>query len=50
MLERQGYKSLLLTPARQAWTSAKNEKPDLVVLDLMMPDIDGSDHRPPVAH
>jgi pilus assembly protein CpaE len=41
MLERQGYAIVAATTGQQALTLAKSEKPDLIVLDLMMPDIDG---------
>lgn len=41
MLERQGYAIVAATTGQQALSLAKNEKPDLVVLDLMMPDMDG---------
>lgn len=41
MLERQGYTIVAATTGQQALSLAKSEKPALVVLDLMMPDIDG---------
>lgn len=41
MLERQGYTIVAATTGQQALLLAKSEKPALVVLDLMMPDIDG---------
>lgn len=41
MLERQGYAIVAATTGQQALSLAKSEKPDLIVLDLMMPDIDG---------
>jgi pilus assembly protein CpaE len=41
MLERQGYTIVAATTGQQALALAKSEKPALVVLDLMMPDIDG---------
>jgi CheY-like chemotaxis protein len=41
MLEKQGYKITAATTGQQALTLAKNEKPILILLDLMMPDISG---------
>ncbi|MFM8322383.1 MAG: response regulator [Chloroflexota bacterium] len=41
MLERQGYTIVAATSGQQALTLAKAEKPTLILLDLMMPDIDG---------
>lgn len=41
MLERQGYTILAATNGQQALNLARSDKPDLVILDLMMPDIDG---------
>lgn len=41
MLERQGYEILAASNGEQAITSAKREQPDLILLDIMMPDIDG---------
>lgn len=41
MLERQGYGILAASSGQQALSVARSEKPDLIVLDLMMPDIDG---------
>jgi CheY-like chemotaxis protein len=41
MLERQGYAIVAASTGQQALSLAKSEKPDLIVLDLMMPDIDG---------
>jgi pilus assembly protein CpaE len=41
MLQRQGYQIIAATSGAQAITSAKNELPDLVLLDVMMPDMDG---------
>lgn len=41
MLERQGYTIVAATTGQQALSLAKSEKPNLIVLDLMMPDIDG---------
>jgi CheY-like chemotaxis protein len=41
MLQRQGYQIIAATSGAQAISSAKNEIPDLVLLDVMMPDMDG---------
>jgi pilus assembly protein CpaE len=41
MLERQGYQIAAASSGMQALKMAKSEKPDLILLDLMMPDMDG---------
>jgi DNA-binding response OmpR family regulator len=41
MLERQGYQILAASNGEQALDKARAEMPDLILLDLMMPDIDG---------
>lgn len=41
MLEKQGYKISAATTGQQALGLAKNEKPILILLDLMMPDLSG---------
>lgn len=41
MLQRQGYQILAASNGQQALQIAKAEKPDLVLLDVMMPDMDG---------
>ncbi len=41
MLERQGYHITAASTGQQALNLARLEKPDLILLDLMMPDIDG---------
>ena len=41
MLERQGYQIIAASTGQQALSLARIEKPDLILLDLMMPDIDG---------
>ncbi len=41
MLERQGYSILAATGGRQALDLARSERPDLILLDIMMPDMDG---------
>jgi CheY-like chemotaxis protein/MinD-like ATPase involved in chromosome partitioning or flagellar assembly len=41
MLERQGYKILAANTGTQALHMAQTEHPDVIVLDIMMPDLDG---------
>ncbi|HTX79430.1 MAG TPA: response regulator [Longilinea sp.] len=41
MLQRQGYQIVAAQNGTQALGLARNEKPDLIVLDVMMPDVDG---------
>ncbi|HMN61366.1 MAG TPA: response regulator [Anaerolinea sp.] len=41
MLERQGYKILAASNGTQAISMARSEQPDMILLDVMMPDIDG---------
>jgi len=41
MLQRQGYQILAANHGAQAIELAKKEKPDLILLDVMMPDMDG---------
>jgi pilus assembly protein CpaE len=41
MLQRQGYEILAADNGSHALSMAKNESPDLIVLDVMMPDMDG---------
>lgn len=41
MLQRQGYQIIAATNGTQAITLTQAEKPDLVLLDIMMPDVDG---------
>ncbi len=40
-LEHEGYKVITLTSSAQAVEVVQNEKPDLVLLDIMMPGKDG---------
>jgi phosphate regulon transcriptional regulator PhoB len=40
-LEREGYAVLRAFDGRKAWERVNTDKPDLVVLDLMMPEISG---------
>ena len=42
-LEREGYSTLLAENGERALTLVKNELPRLVILDLMLPDVDGLD-------
>lgn len=41
MLERQGYKILAANHGTQALQMARTDHPDVIVLDIMMPDMDG---------
>ena len=41
MLQRQGYEIVAAQSGAQALTKAQTENPDLVILDIMMPDMDG---------
>ena len=43
MLERQGYSIVAASNGQQALTLAHAEHPDLILLDLMMPDISGTE-------
>ena len=40
-LEKNGYRVLTAADGQSALTTARREKPDLIVLDLMLPNIDG---------
>ncbi len=40
-LEEQGYKVFLATNGREGLFAARHEKPDLILLDIMMPEMDG---------
>lgn len=40
-LEKNGYRVLTSGDGQSALTTARREKPDLVILDLMLPNIDG---------
>ncbi|RME83535.1 MAG: DNA-binding response regulator [Caldilineae bacterium] len=42
-LEREGYVPLVAYDGRQALEIAQTRKPDLIVLDLMLPEVDGLD-------
>lgn len=41
MLQRQGYKIIAANNGQQALAMSKAEVPDLILLDIMMPDMDG---------
>lgn len=41
MLQRQGYQILAANSGEEALIKAQDESPDLILLDIMMPDIDG---------
>lgn len=41
MLQRQGYQIITAANGSQAITLTNLERPDLIILDLMMPDMDG---------
>jgi CheY-like chemotaxis protein len=41
MLQRQGYEIAAASSGRQALSMARSEDPDLIILDVMMPDMDG---------
>ena len=40
-LEKNGYRVLTAGDGQSALTTARREKPDLIVLDLMLPNMDG---------
>lgn len=41
MLQKQGYQIVAANNGHQALSLAQNENPDLILLDVMMPDMDG---------
>jgi DNA-binding response OmpR family regulator len=41
LLQRQGYQVLAAPDGAHALTQAESERPDLILLDIMMPDMDG---------
>jgi pilus assembly protein CpaE len=41
MLQRQGYQIIAATNGQQGLSKAMEERPDLILLDVMMPDMDG---------
>ena len=40
-LERRGYSVILATDGRAGVTMAQEERPDLILMDLNLPDVDG---------
>ena len=42
-LQQSGYRVLGASDGRQAFEKAKFEKPDLIILDILMPGVDGSE-------
>ncbi len=40
-LEKEGYQVIIATNGRQALDQVRHDEPDLVVLDLMLPEVDG---------
>ena len=43
MLERQGFEIIVANNGEQGLSKAASERPDLIILDVMMPDLDGYD-------
>jgi twitching motility two-component system response regulator PilH len=41
MLARNGFRCILAETAKQAMDKAKAEKPDLILMDVIMPDMNG---------
>jgi DNA-binding response OmpR family regulator len=41
MLQRQGYEIIVANTGQQSLSKANSERPDLIILDVMMPDMDG---------
>ena len=41
MLERQGYEIIVANNGEQGLSKSASERPDLILLDVMMPDLDG---------
>lgn len=40
-LEKEGYRTVTAVTGAEGLNSAKSDKPDLIILDLMLPEIDG---------
>ena len=43
VLEKHGFETLTAVNGREGFEMAKNERPDVVILDLMMPNQSGTD-------
>ncbi|NLX35067.1 MAG: response regulator transcription factor [Chloroflexi bacterium] len=43
-LEREGYRVLTAANGREALRLTRSEKPDLIILDIMMPEMDGYEY------
>ena len=41
LLEKEGYKTVTAANGREAFEKAASEKPDLIIADIMMPEMDG---------
>jgi CheY-like chemotaxis protein len=41
VLSREGYRTLEATDGRSALTLAQQERPDLIIMDFALPDVDG---------
>ena len=41
LLEYEGFKTMRAKNGKEAWAMMYHDRPDLVVLDLMMPEMDG---------
>lgn len=42
-LQKAGFRVLLAMDGKEAIVKARNEKPDMIILDLMLPELDGKD-------
>lgn len=42
-IEKQGYRTVTAANGKEALDAARTEKPDLIILDLMLPDMSGLD-------
>jgi len=40
-LERKGYETIVVRNGLEGYNIAKKEKPDLILLDILLPDMDG---------